>query len=181
LDGVKGKGVYLGTVLGVRSRWKGAWWGEGEFKFYIDGDTVNPTICGTGTEDYVGAAWGLNEFSTPTQGCPLCDDENGYYSIYRLHTVDPIYFQNDLRITVQQIGFGYTAEAEAHYGEHFVKSLSIGQDDMSKFCYFDRSDDYSSVAYWYQTLPAAPFPKLPSVEELRADLIDEEAIKRSDI
>ena len=181
LDGVKGRGVYLGTVLGVRSRWKDAWWGEGEFKFYIDGDTDYPTICGTGTEDYIGAAWGLGEFSTPTQGCTLCDDENGYYSIYRLHTADPIYFRSDLRVTVQQIGFGYTKEAEEHYGEDFVKSQSIGQNDMSEFCYFDRSDDYSSVAYWYQTLPAEPFPPLPDIEELRSDLIDEEAVKRSDI
>jgi len=181
LDGVKGKGVYLGTVLGVRSRWKGAWWGEGEVKFYIDGDSAYPTICGTGTEDYIGAAWGLNEFTTPTQGCPVCEDENGFYSIYRLHTADPIYFQNDLRVTIQQIGFGEVADAKEHYAENWSPSQAIGQKDMSQFCYFDRSDDYCSVAYWYQTLPSVPFPPLPSVEERCADLMDEEEIKRSDI
>ena len=69
-----GRGVYLGTVLGVRSLYTESWWGEGEMKFYLDGDKDYPTICGTGTEDYIGFAWGMTERCTPQAGCPLCDD-----------------------------------------------------------------------------------------------------------
>ena len=100
-----GRGVYLGTVLGVRSLYTESWWGEGEMKFYLDGDKDYPTICGTGTEDYIGFAWGMTERCTPQAGCPLCDDERGRYAIYRFHGRDPIYFAKELRLTVQQIGW----------------------------------------------------------------------------
>ncbi len=165
LDGVEGRGIYLGTVLGVRSLYEEAWWGEGEVKFYLDGDRDKPTICGTGTEDYMGSAWGLDEVTTPYQGAPLVDREHGLYSLYRFHAKDPIYFQQSLRVTVQQIGCGSRQKARAHYGSDLVVHPAVGVPPESDICYFERSDDYASVAYWYQELPTRPFPVLPDREK----------------
>lgn len=170
LDGINGRGIYLGTVLGIRDLYPEAWWGEGEVKFYIDGDKDYPTICGTGTEDYMGSAWGLDEVITPFQGAPLVDREKGVYSIYRFHVRDPIYFQRDLRVTVQQIGCGSEAKVREHFGDNTSYYKAAGAPGDSDVCYFERSDDYCSVAYWYQTLPTVPFPVLPNREERSKDL-----------
>ena len=167
---IKGKGVYLGTVLGVRSLFTESWWGEGEMKFYLDGDEEYPTICGTGTEDYIGFAWGMMEQCCPQSGCPYCDDDKGLYSIYRFHGKDPIYFNESLRLTVQQIGFGPIEGAQKHYGQAFDSSKAWGSDDPT-VCYYERSDDYCSTAFWYQTLPTQPFPKLPDREARTKDIL----------
>jgi hypothetical protein len=169
LDGVKGQGVYLGTVVGVRSLFKEAWFGEGEVKFFIDSDKQYPTICGTGLEDYIGSAWGLEEVITPTQGAPLVDNEIGLYSMYRFHVKDPIYFHNSLRVTLQQIGFGSKEAAIKKYGEQVVLYPAAGA--TKENCYFERSDDISTVAYWYQSLPTQTYPKLPDRNERIADLL----------
>ncbi|MFC5466567.1 glycoside hydrolase family 172 protein [Lederbergia graminis] len=184
LDGVKGKGVYLGTVLGIRSLFNDAWWGEGEVKFFLDGDSTYPTICGTGAEDYMGSAWGLDEIITPFQGAPLVDKENGLYSIYRFHIKDPIYFQEDIKVTVQQIGYGLNEPAIKHYGKDFVNYRAMGTPEGSNVSYFERSDDYCSTAYWYQTIPSMRFPTLPNREQRSADLLEknvQDKVKRSDI
>ncbi|WP_066196241.1 MULTISPECIES: glycoside hydrolase family 172 protein [Gracilibacillus] len=184
IDGVQGKGVYLGTVLGVRSLYRDAWWGEGELKFFLDGDGKYPTICGTGTEDYIGSAWGLEEIITPYQGVPLADENTGLYSIYRFHVTDPIYFQEDLKVTVQQIAYGSSGKAKEHFGEEYRGYRAAGPPSDNDFAYFDLSDDYCSTAYWYQSLPTAPFPALPSKTERSADLLEEQEgtdLKRSDI
>lgn len=165
-----GKGVYLGTVLGVRSLYKESWWGEGEMKFYLDGDEAYPTICGTGTEDYIGFAWGMDARCTPQSGCPLCDDENGLYSIYRFHGRDPIYFHNSLRLTVQQIGCGSRTQVRAAFGDKADIYSAWGEAEDAETCYYERSDDYCSTAFWYQTLPTPAFPPLPSRAERSADL-----------
>lgn len=184
LDGISGKGVYLGTVIGVRSLYPEFWWGEGEVKFFIDGDKTFPTICGTGTEDYMGSAWGLEEISTPYQGAPLVDRDNELYSLYRFHLKDPVYFQQQLKVTVQQIGYGLRLKAKEHYGLEFTGYPAAGVSDDHEYCYFDRSDDYCSVAYWYQTLPSVPFPAFPKREQRTANLLEQknvEAVKRTDI
>jgi len=160
VDGVKGKGHYVGTYLAIAALSR-HWWGEGEIKFYIDGDKEYPTICGTGTEDYVGGAWGfgtgtedyVNEghnygktYSTLFLGFPLCTPSGKQkegvplYGIYRWHIMDPIHFKKDLRVTIQQIGY----------------------DGCSLF---ERSDDVSSVAYWYQIEPHSVFPALPPAQD----------------
>lgn len=158
LDGVKGQGQYVGTFLAL-STLERYWWGEGEMKFYLDGDTDYPTICGTGTEDYFGGAWSFadqqngrtteNTYNSLYQGYPFhstADDRvhNDYHmddcppmrAFYRFHIADPIYFAQDLRVTLQQLG-----------------SWNRGL--------FERQDDVATVAYWYQTLPQAAFPALP--------------------
>lgn len=145
LDGCTGPGHYVGTVLSWQQRSNG-WWGEGEIKFYMDGDTDYPTICGTGVEDYVGGAWGFDNqtYSTPYMGYPYYRREPGdvpQHGLYRWHILDPIRFKSDLRITLQAIGHN------AH-------------DNTYRFL----DDDIASVAYWYQREPHGPFPQMPSRE-----------------
>lgn len=171
LDGVKGKGHYVGTYMawGVNNN---GWWGEGEIKFYIDGDIPEdvsthegvaehggkhfPTICGTGTEDYFCGSYNFEnketrqyqEFTTPYAGLPQVIRPDGLYQsqqrfgLYRWHIMDPIRFDNDLRVTIQAIGW-----------------RSGGR-------YLPLQDDIASVAYWYQTEPHQDFPKLPDRDYL---------------
>lgn len=140
LDGVKGQGHYVGTFL-AWTQLSNGWWGEGEMKFYIDGDTEYPTICGTGTEDYFGGAWCFGDtYATPYQGYHLWLKEPGQvprHSLYRWHVLDPIRFAADLRVTIQALGWWPSKK------------------------YQPLADDIASVAYWYQTEPHIGFPKLP--------------------
>ena len=168
LDGVKGRGAYVGTILGIRNCFTNhfdEWWGEGEVKFYIDGDEGYPTICGTGTEDYVGSAWGTEQTITPDRGAPIIDNEKGYYSLYRLHIDDPIYFNNDLKVTIQQLGAGHEKIAREFYGQDGGYYHAVGTKEEDGICIFERSE-----AFWYQELPTQPFPPLPSAEERISDL-----------
>lgn len=155
LDGVRGQGHYVGTYMawGVNNR---GWWGEGEIKFYLDGDDAYPTICGTGTEDYFCGSYNFEnretkqyqEFTTPYAGLHQVIRPDGVYrsqtrfGLYRWHIADPIRFQQDLRVTIQALGW-------RSYGR-----------------YLPLQDDIASVAYWYQMLPTAPFPELPGRDEL---------------
>lgn len=153
LDGIRGNGQYVGTYLywGVKSN---GWWGEGEFKFYIDGDTDYPTICGTGTEDYFCGAYNFDvdgrytEFSTPYTGLSKVDFTDGTYAaqrrfnMYRFHITDPIYFKESLKVTVQALGW------------------------RSEGRYLPLQDDISSVAYWYSDNLEDVYPPLPDVNGL---------------
>ena len=152
LDGVAGKGQYAGTYMawGVNNN---GWWGEGEIKFYLDGDGEYPTLCGTGTEDYFCGSYNFDvagrytEFTTPYSGMPKVVRPDGLYqsqqrfSLYRWHIRDPIRFEKDLRVTIQALGWRPKG-------------------------FLPLQDDIASVAYWYQTLPAAAFPPLPEAEFL---------------
>lgn len=154
LDGVKGQGHYVGTYIawGVNNN---GWWGEGEIKFYMDGDEEFPTICGTGTEDYFGGAWNFEfprgeygKYSTPYLGlCQVIKPDGLYrsqqrFGMYRWHVRDPIRFEQDLRVTIQALGW-----------------RSGGR-------YLPLQDDIASTAFWYQAEPHAPFPKLPDRDYL---------------
>ena len=144
LEGVRGTGHYVGTFLAWEQLSNG-WWGEGEIKFYIDGDQNHPTICGTGTEDYFGGAWGFGDtFSANYSGYPFFSKEPGRipkHSLYRWHVVDPIRFTKDLRVTIQALGWWPNGKFQP------------------------LTDDIASVGYWYQREPHAPFPKLPERTE----------------
>jgi hypothetical protein len=157
LDGVRGQGQYVGTYLawGVNSN---GWWGEGEVKFYLDGDEW-PTICGTGTEDYFGGAWNFEHprgaygvYSTPFLGLPQVIVPDGLYGtqqrfgMYRWHLPDPIRFQQDLRVTIQALGWRSPHEGKGRY--------------------YPRQDDIASTVFWYQAEPHAPFPPLPDANAL---------------
>ena len=155
LEGVKGEGHYVGTHLcwGVNSN---GWWGEGEIKFFMDGDTEFPTICGTGTEDYFCGSYNFEnqethryqEFTTPYTGLSMVARPDGLYqsqerfSLYRWHIMDPLRFQSDLRVTIQALGW------------------------RTDGTYLPLQDDVASVAFWYQAEPHAAFPALPAREAL---------------
>lgn len=161
-EGIHGQGQYIGTYIAL-STLQRYWWGEGEVKFYIDGDGEYPTICGTGMEDYFGGSWSFaseeggktieHTYSTPYLGYPYYskqddlvhhpyhnDDCPPMRGFYRWHIQDPIFFETDLKVTVQQIGMG-------HLG------------------LFERRDDLSSVAYWYQKEPHRKYKTLPEKQE----------------
>ncbi len=145
LDGVRGRGHYVGTCMAWQQNSSG-WWGEGEFKAFLDGDAEYPTICGTGTEDYFGGAWGfMATFSAPFLGYPMggTDGKPGSrHSLYRFHIMDPIRFESELRVTMQAIGW------------------------RSEGRYLPLQDDIASVAYWYQAEPHHAFPQLGSRDDL---------------
>ncbi|MGE5558816.1 MAG: glycoside hydrolase family 172 protein [Bacillota bacterium] len=145
LDGVRGQGHYVGTYMAWQQNNAG-WWGEGEIKFFMDGDAEFPTICGTGTEDYFGGAWCFGQnYSAPFMGYPMgnCDGRPGNrHGLYRFHIMDPIRFESDLRVTIQAIGW------------------------RSEGRYLPLQDDIASVAYWYQAESHADFPVLPSRDAL---------------
>ena len=157
----QGRGHYVGTVLAVRSR-SPSWFGEGDEKIYIDGETA-PSIWGTGTEDYFLSAWGLKTTSTPYFGVPYFDQwgiVGGHTSAYRWHLADPLVFNTGIKVTLEH--FGWIAPDENPNN----KSTSWNE----------RQDDMASVAYWYQTgestftarAPHARERRLPSLERIIA-------------
>ena len=158
VDGIKGKGHYVGVYMAWEVHNNG-WWGEGEIKFFIDGDTKFPTICGTGTEDYFCGSYDFDtrkknaagveevnytEFCTPYAGMPQVVRGDGHYQVmqrfglYRWHVMDPVRFDKDLKVTIQDLGW--------HQGGRYLAQKS----------------DIASVCYWYQSEPHAKFPVIPA-------------------
>ena len=128
----KGRGHYVGCNLSIHNRNDG-WWGEGDDMIYIDGEE-KPSMNGTGSEDYFCGAWCYGPaFSDLFLGCPLRGDHlaNEKWNVYRYHLADPIPFTKSIKMTI----------------EHGHAN--------------DRSDDFSSCAYWYQSEPHVPFAALP--------------------
>ena len=145
----KGKGRFIGSVIGVRNL-HDQWWGEGEIKVYMDGDTDFPTICGTGSEDYVGLSWGIQQTPFLYNGCSL--NENNYVSMYRWHLPDPIAWREQCRITIQQIAYkGGLRETE---------------------------DDWSCATFWYEPAPSGALPAMPDVKARTADIWSDPKPKR---
>jgi hypothetical protein len=165
VDSIRGKGQYVGTYMAYGSN-KNGWWGEGEIKFFMDGDTEFPTINGTGTEDYFCGAYDFDtqrknkagvesseytEFSGPYTGLPQVIRGDGHYEIaqrfglYRWHITDPIRFEKDLKVTIQDLGW-------RHDGR-----------------YMPLQDDIATTAFWYQLEPHNPFPKLPAKDQLEVN------------
>lgn len=153
LDNLKGKGQFVGLYLAWGATNNG-WWGEGEIKFYMDGDSQYPTICGTGTEDYFCGSYNFDregkyrEFCTPYSGLhqvirPSSDYKVSMrFGLYRWHIMDPIRFEKDLKVTIQDLGW--------HHGGRYLPQHS----------------DIASTAYWYQLEPHAAFPKIPGWRDL---------------
>jgi len=142
-----GKGRYIGTLLGIRSLDTASWWGEGEIKIYMDGDTEFPTICGTGSEDYVCLSYGMQQTPFFYNGCSL--NQKGFISMYRWHLPDPIYWKQECRITIQQIGY--------------KRGTGL----------FERQDDWSTATFWYESIPSAPLPEMPDVNARTANIWEE--------
>ena len=156
VDNIKGKGQFVGVYLawGVNNN---GWWGEGEIKFFIDGDSKFPTICGTGTEDYFCGSYNFDrggqykEFCTPYSGLVQVIRPDGTYKsqqrfgLYRWHIMDPIRFEKDLKITIQDLGWRAGGR------------------------YLPQQSDISSTCFWYQTDPHGKFPKLPGWQQLEVN------------
>ena len=153
LDCPSGAGVYCGTYMAVGVNSPG-WWGEGEMKFFLDDDREFPTICSTGTEDYFGGAWnfdvkgeGYTPYSTPFLGLNQVIRPDGLYlsqqrfGMYRWHVLDPVAFDDGLRVTIQDLGW---------------------HEDRT---YRKRRDDIASLVTWYHALAACiPAPGLTLAE-----------------
>lgn len=136
------KGRYVGAIIGIRNLHPGQWWGEGEIKIYMDGDSEFPTICGTGSEDYVCLSYGMQETPYLYNGCNL--DQKNFVSMYRWHLPDPVYWRKECRITIQQIAW--------------KQGLAETQ------------DDWSTATFWYEPVPSQPLPPMPDVKARTTDI-----------
>ncbi|MBN2375871.1 MAG: DUF2961 domain-containing protein, partial [Sedimentisphaerales bacterium] len=153
----RGKGHYVGTVLSVRTR-SPSWFGEGDEKIYIDGEE-KPSIWGTGTEDYFLSAWGLKMNSTPYFGVPYFDQRGivgSHTSAYRWHISDPIVFSSGIKVTF----------------EHYGWIPSDENPTRKVFSWNEREDDYSSVAFWYQTGQPTFTPATPHAQQRKLPNLD---------
>ena len=180
LPELKGKGRFLGMSVGViadNESYNNNWWGEGEVKIYLDGDAENkPSLVGTGTEDYIGTAWGQGAYTTSYQGC-IVANEKDCWSFYRFHIPDPIYFENSIRVTLQQIGGIYLKDFQVTLDKankiipitvenldthEFYRLLDLGISDPFSLPFdngwvnYYRSDNVASTAYFYYEKPALP-------------------------
>ncbi|MHC1693907.1 MAG: glycoside hydrolase family 172 protein [Eubacteriales bacterium] len=170
LPALKGSGRYLGASFGVIANplMAKSWWGEGEVKCYIDGDNDFPTLAGTGTEDYIGTGWGQGRYAQRYQGCPYADHEGMRFSFYRFHTPDPVYFDEDIRVTIQQIG----CTGKEDIARMLDNGLEVYRTDGVKIDYacegaiFERfDDDWCSVAYFYLDTPSSQLPQIHDAQD----------------
>ena len=176
LPAIRGRGRYLGANIGVivnSKEYFNTWWGEGEIKMYLDGDTALPTIAGTGTEDYIGTAWGQGRFAHLYQGSPIADEKSMRWCFYRYHVLDPIYFYLDARITMQQIGYlaPHSRGEIVSNGRKLIKAGPAREPmDISKDGKFERSDDWSSCVYFYLDRTISELPEIDTVQRRTAGL-----------
>jgi Protein of unknown function (DUF2961) len=195
LPGLLGKGRFMGVNVGINSNplYEDAWWGEGEVKIYLDEDKELPTLVGTGTEDYIGTGWGQGVFSNDYSGCLLADAKNLQWTYYRFHIPDPVYFESACRVTIQQIGGNMKGKVIALQKANVpLVPVTIDQAGTPSMLYqgrikldvpgipdgwtnFYRSDDVSSVAYFYLDKPASNLPALQPlpvrIYNLKSELI----------
>lgn len=174
LPPVNGRGRLLGVNAGVNCNpiYGDTWWGEGEVKVYLDGDKNFPTLVGTGSEDYIGDAWGQSNFVNNYTGCLIADPKKKQWTFYRYHIPDPIYFGKNCRATIQQIG---SADRHTFESMHLPDSVFIPATvdngkgtisplfehhqsfndvkGVSDYLMFYRSDDMCSTAYFYLDKP----------------------------
>jgi len=186
LPPVKGKGRFLGSNISINANpdYKDCWWGEGEVKFYLDGDKQYPTLVGSGTEDYIGTAWGQGQFFNKTTGCLIADSKNLQWAFYRYHISDPVYFKSDCKVTIQQIG-GNTKDIVIGLQENNVdlipvtvhqapRMIQIYKKDSvvnledpllpNAWTNFYRSDDLAATSYFYLDSPKSDLPDLQSLK-----------------
>lgn len=195
LPSVKGVGRYIGCNIGVNANvdYEDSWWGEGEVKMFIDGDKDYPTLVGTGTEDYIGTAWGQGVFNHRYQGCLVADTKKNQWAFYRYHVKDPVYFYQDFKTTIQQMGGWHknevkryiknganlipvTTQTENDSANILIQMLdeNIGIDNpdlIDGWTNFYREDDVSATAYFYLDKPSSNLPALAGVEIRTKNLI----------
>jgi hypothetical protein len=192
LPRIQGRGRFLGASVTVLTNpvYGRTWWGEGEVKIALDGDREHPTLVGTGTEDYIGTAWGQGAYIHRFQGAPIADEPQGRWTFYRFHVPDPIYFARDIEVSIQQLG-----GARKHIVLELQKAgaplipVTIDPGSRNNFqqllvngkplsdpslpdghTNFYRSDDVAAVAYFYLDRPEGVLPSIAASEERRAAL-----------
>ncbi len=202
LPRVKGSGRFIGTNIGVigGEAYRGTWFGEGEVKIYLDGDKDLPTLVGTGTEDYIGSGWGQGEFSNQYVGSLISNKKWDIYAFYRFHLADNVYFHEDCRVTIQQMGnsnktrlldivknggeivpvwFIDTRDSVTKQGRLLDGSSSVSFEDpdfpITSTNYY-RSDDVCATAYFYLDRPASNLPVLPNLK-LRTENLEKRVYK----
>lgn len=171
-----GSGRFLGCNLGVRTdeRYGDSWWGEGEVKVWLGDDNPWPTLCGTGTEDYIGTGWGQGAYAQRTQGCPIADSKERQWCFYRYHLDDPVYFDGSVKVAIQTIGgtsrekvIGLQSEGvpvipvsiDTGQPNGFIKLMDLPQpvnltEQPEGWCNFWRQDLWSGTAYFYLDRPS---------------------------
>jgi hypothetical protein len=186
LPKIEGKGRFLGCNLGVRQHPACAagnfWWGEGEVKVYLDGDNELPTLCGTGTEDYIGDGYGQGLFSHAFQGNQFVSKKQDANGFYRFHIPDPIYFHKDIRATIQVMGGpNYQGMLDAMNRDPSLKFMKAGKGgeyytreeleaNPRRADVMERIDDYCATAYWYMDKPADSLGPIADAAERIKDL-----------
>lgn len=183
LPEIEGKGRFLGVNIGVNadSAYGTTWWGEGEVKMYVDNDGEFPTINGTGTEDYIGTAWGMGQFTNLYQGCTVADNSSRKYAFYRFHIPDIIGFHQNFRASIQQIGGGMRDVVRNLLKDNVkLEPVSLAttngfrrllddpkdifdEDFPDGWVNFYRIDDYSATSYFYLDKPSTGLSELPEV------------------
>ena len=204
LPTVRGSGRFLGCNFGVITNpiYENAWWGEGEVKVWLGADG-QPTLCGTGTEDYVGTGWGQGLYAHRTQGCLVADEKSGLWALYRYHVDDPVFFDDACRVTIQTLG-GCGKEkviALQKKGAPLIP-VTIGPAELrpivllldrsqpvdltdpalpKDWCNFWRQDDWSATAYFYLNAPEGVLPPIAPASARIAGLTPvADAQKRAD-
>lgn len=194
LPQIEGKGRFLGTNVGVLANemYKNSWFGEGEVKIYLDGDKEAPTLVGSGTEDYIGTAYGQGTYSQLYQGSPIANDKQGEFAFYRYHIPDPVYFYEEIKVELQQMG-GAPNKTIRGFIEKGAKlkpvtigvgpklykllgtdsDIEFGKPDTPQgWTNFYRQDDVSATAYFYIDKPTNNLPALQPVKTRTANLTD---------
>lgn len=186
LPKISGKGRFLGSNIGVNAnpKYKDHWWGEGEVKMYLDNDTDLPTLVGSGTEDYIGTAWGQGKYCTRYTGCLFAGGEKNQWAFFRYHIPDPVFFKNDIMVTIQQIGGNWKEKViemqksgvelipitihdapTMHRLYNPEKPLDLTNKELPKgWTNYYRSDDVSSTAYFYLDKPANELPPIQPLQ-----------------
>lgn len=185
LPEIEGRGRFLGVNMGVNAdpAYGNTWWGEGEVKMYLDNDKEFPTINGTGTEDYIGTAWGLGQFTNLYQGCTVANDSTKQYAFYRFHIPDIIGFHENFRASIQQIGGGMRDEVRTllkndvklepvslaainGFTRLYENPKDIFDEDFPfGWVNFYRIDDYSATSYFYLDTPSTGLNELPALPQ----------------
>lgn len=194
LPTITGRGRFLGASVGVETNpiYGKSWWGEGEVRIFLDGDTGHPSLSGTGTEDYIGTGWGEGAYTGRYQGAPVADEGTGRWAFYRFHVPDPVVFGSGVHVTLQQIG-GWSKADVAKLQAAGAPVIPVTVDGGSRASFkhllgsakpmavtdpslpdgwtnFYRSDDVSAVAYFYLDRPENGLPAIAPVAERTAAL-----------
>jgi hypothetical protein len=191
LPHVPGRGRFLGVSISVLTNpaYEKSWWGEGQVKVKLDGDRANPSLVGTGTEDYIGTAWGQGAYINRFQGAPVATwDNGGIWTFYRFHLPDPLWFRDGISVSIAQIGGAPKADVIRFQKSGVpITPVSIDNGDRATgfvpllasarkvtdpglidgWTNFYRSDDVAAVAYFYSDRADRILPAIqPAAERI---------------